>query len=90
MEYVETYEKITTWIKTTLGVSNVNSKQEAIKKVIHYYEQKKDPIYEEDIEVVDSELMYELAEPISVEENGGATIEVMDKHTVVWDNGKVR
>lgn len=90
MEYVETYEKVTMWIKTTLGVNNVASKQEAIKKIIHCYEQKKDPIYEKDIEVVNVEDMYELTEPLSVEENGGATIEVMDNHTVVWDNGKVR
>lgn len=91
MEQVIVYEKVTTWLRHTIGIENVNSKQEAIDKVINCYKLNKDPWNEDDVWILDTEEQYETEEPMTVEENGGySTIEITDKPgQVVWDNGKV-
>lgn len=91
MEQVIVYEKVTTWLRHIVGVKNVNSRQEAIDKVINCYKLDGDPWNEDNMTVLDTEEQYDTEEFMSVEENGGAsTIEVegCDGY-VVWNNGKV-
>ena len=91
MEQVIVYEKVTTWLRHTIGVENVNSKQEAIDKVINCYKSGRDPWTEDRMCVLDTEEQYDTEETMTVEENGGcSTIEIVDKSgQVVWGNGKV-
>lgn len=87
-EYIKINEKVITWIQRTIQVSNVNSTEEAIKKVIQCYGNNKDPqYYDKDIELFDSEEIYECEESLSPEDNKGeATLEVTFDGKVVWDN----
>lgn len=90
VEQVIVYEKVITWLRHVIGVENVNSRQEAIDKVINCYKLK-DPWSEDDMIVLDTEELCDAEEPMSVEENKGySTIEIIDKPgQVVWGNGKV-
>lgn len=85
MEYVIVYEKVTTWLRHSVGVENINSRQEALDKVINYY---KDPRNAEGVSILDTEEIPETEESMTVEENEGfATIEVVDRSgQVLWDN----
>lgn len=86
-ECIEINEKVITWVRRTLQVSNVNSAEEAINKVILSYEST-DPYYnDEDIELLDSEEVRECEEPLFPEDNGGeATLEIAYNGEVYWDN----
>lgn len=91
MDYVTVYEKATIWVKHTIQVDNVISKEEAINKVIECYKQNGDPFNEKDMYVIDTIEQTETEEFMTVEENDGyATIEVMDGNDIIWDNGKIR
>lgn len=90
MEYVTVYEKVTTWIKNTIQVDNVSSEKEAVNKVIECYKQNKDPIYEDDMDLFNSEEQSECQEYMTVEENNNhATVEVMCNNESVWNNAKI-
>lgn len=84
-EYIIINEKVTTWIRRTIQVSNVNSTEEAINKVIQFCKENK---YSEDITVFDSEELPECEEAVSLEDNNGdPTIDIVFNGDIVWDNG---
>lgn len=90
MENVIVYEKVTTWLKHTIQVDNVRSRQEAIDVVIDYYKGENEPPYEDDLYTVTTEELCECEETLTPEENGGhSTIEITDNNKVVWNNGTV-
>lgn len=77
-------EKVTIWRRTYY---NVEGTEEEIKnKLIDQFESK----YPTDIEIFDSEILYETEESISPEENNGRpTIEIFnDNGDTIWSNVK--
>ena len=77
-------EKVTIWRRTYY---NVEGTEEEIKnKLIDQFESK----YPTDIEIFDSEILYETEESISPEENNGRpTIEIFnDSGDTIWSNVK--
>lgn len=91
MERIIVYEKVTTWIKHIIGVEDPDDYGKVLNKVIECYANNKDPMYEEGINILDSEELSETMEPLTVVENGGcATIEIEDRDSdIIWDNAKV-
>lgn len=90
MEYVSVNEKVSTWIRTTYQVNNVNSYEEALKKVINIYDSGECVFPSDDIFPFDKEEIYECEEYLEPEDNGGeATIEILNASgNIVWDNKK--
>lgn len=77
-------EKVTIWRRTYY---NVEGTEEEIKnKLIDQFESK----YPTDIEIFDSEILYETEESITPEENNGMpTIEIFnDSGDTIWSNVK--
>ena len=77
-------EKVTIWRRTYY---NVEGTEEEIKnKLIDQFESK----YPTDIEIFDSEILYETEESITPEENNGMpTIEIFnDNGDTIWSNVK--
>lgn len=88
MEYVSVNEKVTTWIRTTYQVKNVDSQEEALEKIVEIYKSNKDVLTSKDVEPYGTEELFECEEYMSPEDNSGeATIEIVDASgNIIWDN----
>lgn len=91
MEQVIVYEKVTTWLKHTINIDNVDSYQEALNNVIECYKNNRDPWEEDNMYIIDTQEDPDTEEYLSVSDNGGfSTIEVESKDgQIVWSNGKI-
>lgn len=76
-------EKVTIWRRNIVEVRDCDTLEEAQKKVINQI--KEDDMWQDD--VVDSELLSDTEQTMSVEENDGyCTTEVMDGNKSIWVN----
>lgn len=81
--YIQVDQKVTTWTRSTIKVE-ANSYEDAVKEVI---EKCKGNQLSNDLEIFDSEVLYELETPLTVKENhGNPTMEIMNGDQVIWNN----
>lgn len=89
--YIKVDQKVTIWMQNTVAVE-ADSKDEAIKQLAN--DLKSRGVCQ--LNIMESEVLYETEEPITVKDNDGEpTIEIIDKYKdgygsdgygVVWDN----
>lgn len=86
-QYVTLDEKVTTWLRHLVQVRNVNNYEEAVEKVKDLII--KDELFNHpDIFPVESQELSDCEVPMTIEENNGeATVEILDnKCETIWKN----
>lgn len=79
-------EKVTTWIRNKVQIES-NSKEEAIAKLARAIERYSYPDDDIDISFICSEELFETQEPMTPEENGACTVEIVDPSgKSLWNN----